>query len=127
MRKGLALMMLSLSAVSAAGSACAMNSPSPQLVDCRIVGGDKLPADSGGADALCNAIAEAAAKQAPGRRFQVDVQVLGRSALAATVTTADGTRLPEQKMAISDRGLTRGSLERFAKALAGEVARAQPR
>lgn len=104
-----------------------MNSPSPQLVDCRIVGGDKLPADSGGADALCQAIADAAAEQAPGRRFQVDVQVLGRSALAATVTTADGTRLPEQKMAISDRGLTRGSLERFAKALAGEVARAHPR
>lgn len=104
-----------------------MNSSSPELVDCRIIGGDKLPADSGGSDALCKAIKDAAADQAPGKRFAVEVHVLGRSALAATVTTADGTRLPEQKMAISDRGLTRGSLERFADALAGEMARAQGR
>lgn len=104
-----------------------MNSPTPPLVDCRIVGGDKLPADSGGPDALCAAIRQAAAEQVPGRRFTVEVRVLGRSALAATVTTADGTRLPEQKMAISDRGLTEGSLERFANALAGEVARTQAR
>ena len=104
-----------------------MNSPTPQLVECRISGGDKLPADSGSADALCNAIRNAAAQQAPGSRFTVDVKVLGRSALAATITTAKGTRLPEQKMAISDRGLTAGSLERFANALAGEMARAKDR
>ena len=104
-----------------------MTSPSPQLVDCRIVGSDKLPADSGGSEALCRAIKQAAAEQAPGKSFSVEVQVLGRSALAATVTRADGTKLPEQKMAISDRGLTRGSLERFAKALAGEMARSESR
>ena len=104
-----------------------MNSSTPQLVDCRIVGGDSLPADSGGSDALCAAIREAAAEQAPGRRFSVEVTVKGPSMLAATVTTADGARLPEQKMAVSDRQLTRGSLERFAKALAGEVARAEAR
>lgn len=104
-----------------------MNSSTPQLVDCRIVGGDSLPADSGGSDALCAAIREAAAEQAPGRPFSVVVTVKGPSMLAATVTTADGTRLPEQKMAVSDRQLTRGSLERFARALAGEVARAEAR
>ena len=127
MRARLASMMLFLAAAPVAGSACAMNSPTPQLVDCRVVGGDKLPADSGGSEALCKAIAEAAAEQAPGRRFTVDVQVLGRSALKATVTNSDGTKLPEQKMAISDRGLTRGSLERFAKAIVGEVAQAKNR
>lgn len=120
-------MVLSLATASVAGSACAMNSPTPGLVDCQIVGGEKLPADSGGADALCKAITEAAAKQAPGKRFSVEVHVLGRSSLAATVTNADGSRLPEQKMAISDRGLTRGSFERFAQTLAGEVARSQDR
>ena len=104
-----------------------MNSSTPQLVDCRIVGGDSLPADSGGSDALCAAIREAAAEQAPGRRFSVEVTVKGPSMLAATVTTSDGARLPEQKMAVSDRQLTRGSLERFAKALAGEVARVEAR
>ena len=124
MRTGLATIVLSLVATSAAGSACAMNSTAPHLVECRIEGGDKLPADSGGADALCKAIRDAAAKQAPGSSFSVDVQVLGRSALAATITTAKGARLPEQKMAISDRGLTKGSLERFANALAGEMAKA---
>ena len=127
MRTGLALIVLSLATVSVAGSACAMNSSTPQLVDCRIVGGDNLPVDSGGSDALCAAIREAAAEQAPGRRFSVEVTVKGPSMLAATVTTADGARLPEQKMAVSDRQLTRNSLERFAKALAGEVARAEAR
>jgi hypothetical protein len=126
MRKGLVPIVLSLVATSAAGSACAMTS-SPQLVECRIVGGDKLPAETGGADALCSAITGAAAKQAPGSRFKVDVKVLGRSALAATITTAKGTKLPEQKMAISDRSLTVGSFERFANALAGEMARAKGR
>jgi hypothetical protein len=63
-------------------------------------------------------------RQAAGRRFSVEVKVLGRSALAATVTTADGSILPEQKMASSDRSLTRGSIERFARALAGAVAQA---
>lgn len=104
-----------------------MNSSTPLLVDCRIVGGDSLPADSGGSDALCAAIREAAVDQAPGSRFSVEVRVLGPSVLTATVTTADGTHLPEQKMAINDRQLTRGSLERFAKALVGEVARAEAR
>ena len=102
-----------------------MNSNAPHLVECRIQGGDKLPADSGGADALCKAIKDEAAKQAPGGTFTVDVRVLGQSMLAATITTARGTRLPEQKMAISDRGLTRESLERFASVLAGEMARSK--
>jgi hypothetical protein len=127
MRNGLDLIVLSLVAASAAGSACAMNSSAPQKIECHIKGGDKLPADSGGADALCKAIRDAAAKQVPGSSFTVDVHVLGRSALAATVTTAKGTKLPEQKMAISDRGLTAGSIERFANALVGEMARAQGR
>lgn len=124
MRKPVASVILSLAAAFAAGSACAMNSPTPQVIDCRIVGGDKLPADSGGSDALCKAIAAAVAEQAPGRRFSVEVHVLGSSALSATVTTAEGKKLPEQKFAVSDRPLNRPSIQRFAEALAWEVARA---
>lgn len=103
-----------------------MSTPTPS-VDCRVIGGGKLPAETGGPDALCKAVRAAAVKVAPGRRFSVEVTVLGRSALAARVTMAGGASLPEQKMAISDRGLTRGSIERFARALAGEVARAPGR
>ena len=104
-----------------------MNSSTRQLAECRVLGGEKLPASTGGSEALCAAIARAAATDAPGRRFSVEVRVLGQSSLAATLTIADGTTLPEQNFAISDRSLTKGSLERFAKALVGEVARADVR
>lgn len=101
-----------------------MNASSKPLVECRVVGGDKLPADSGGPDAFCAAVSRAAAAQAPGLRFTVDVQVRGPSKLTAILTTADGKRLPEQTLSISDRGLTKGALERFADSLVGEAARA---
>ena len=104
-----------------------MNSPLPPQIDCRVIGGDKLPAETGGADAFCAAITRAAAAQVPARKFSVEVRVLGSSSLAATLTTADGTILPEQRFAISDRSLTKGSLERFARALVVEVARAHSR
>lgn len=100
-----------------------MNSTSSQLVDCRVIGGDKLPAETGGPDALCAAITRAAAIGAPASRFSVEVRVLSNSSLAATLKTADGKTLPEQRFAISDRNLTKGSLDRFAKALVGAVAR----
>lgn len=122
-----AYIIVPLIVASFTGSACAMTSPSPQLVDCRVIGGEKLPADIGGANAMCDAIARAAATDAPQRRFSVEVRVLGSSSLAATLITADGTTLPEQRFAISDRSLTKGSIERFAKALVGEVARAPSR
>lgn len=112
-----------LMVVALTGSACAMNSPSLQKVDCRVIGGDKLPAETGGPDALCAAISRAAASGAPASRFSVEVRVLSNSSLAATLKTADGKTLPEQRFAISDRNLTKGSLDRFAKALVGAVAR----
>ena len=100
-----------------------MDSSSLQLTDCKVIGGDKLPADSGGPGEMCAAIARAAATTAPQTRFSVEVRVLSESSLAATLTTADGRILPEQRFATSDRNLTRASLERFAKALVGEVTR----
>lgn len=104
-----------------------MNSSSPQLVECRVIGGDKLPADTGGADALCAAITRAAMAETPARKFKVEVRVLGRSSLAATLTTGEGKTLPEQRFSISDSDLTKGSIDRFAKAIVGEVARATSR
>ena len=101
-----------------------MTSQNSPLTDCKVVGGNKLPASSGGSQALCAAIAKAATAQAEAGRFSVEVRVAGSSSLAATLTTADGRKLPEQRFAIMDRTLTKSSFERFAKALADEVARA---
>lgn len=104
-----------------------MNSSSAQLVDCRVIGGEKLPASAGGPTALCDAVARAAAAATPARKFTVEIRVLGSSALTATLTTAEGETLPEQKFASSDRDLTSSSLDRFANALIGAVARAASR
>lgn len=104
-----------------------MNRPPADAVTCRVVDGAKLPADSGGADALCSAIEQALATQAPNARASVVVRVLSPSMLAANVTTAAAGTLPEQKFASSDRDLTRSSFERFAQALAAQIARAGER
>ncbi len=101
-----------------------MTAPSTPLVDCRVVGAEKLPTASGGADAFCNALKRAAASDAPNKKFRVDVQVRGASTLVATITLADGKKLPEQTFSISDRVLTKGSLERFAQGLVSDVVRA---
>jgi hypothetical protein len=108
-------------AASFLGGACAMASPSGQSTPCRIVDGDKLPAGSGGAAALCTAIERAAAAKAPGVAYTVEVKVLSPSRLAA-ILTADGRRLPEQNFATMDRELNGVSFERFAAALADRLA-----
>lgn len=110
-------------AASLSGGACAMASPSGQSTPCRIVDGDKLPDGSGGAAALCAAIERAAAAKTPGVAYTVEVKVLSASRLAATIT-ADGRKLPEQNFAIMDRELNGASFERFAAALADQLAKA---
>jgi len=104
-----------------------MNSPSRQLTECRVVGAGKLPQAVGGADKLCAAIERAAAAGGGSARFTVEVRVLSDSSLAATLTTADGKVLPEQKFASSDRVLNPDSIERFAKSLASVVSGAGAR
>ncbi len=91
---------------------------------CIVEGGIKLPAETGGTAGLCTAIMTAAAEQSGGLPASVEVRVLSASSLSAIVKLADGTVLPEQKMAVSDRELTRGSIERFAAAIAAEIGRA---
>ena len=62
----------------------------------RVVGGDKLLADSGGSDAVCDEIRRVAAAIVPNKRFSVEVRILGSSWLAVTLVTEDGTTLREQ-------------------------------
>jgi hypothetical protein len=105
------------------GNACAMSSSDNQVPNCRVVDGDKLPVESGGATALCAAIRSAAAERAPGITFTAEVRVLSSSRLAATLTK-DGRRLPEQNFASMDRELRRDSFDRFATAIADALANA---
>jgi len=100
-----------------------MKTVSSEPARCRVVGGDRLPAGSGGEQALCVAVEEAIATEAPGKAASIEVRVLSTSSLAATITTADGRTLPEQRMAIMDRTLTKASIQRFAKAIAAELAK----
>lgn len=120
----LALILLPLAVAPIAGSAFAMNKSSDLIVECRVLGGENLPAELGGAEAICAAIERAAKAEIPAHRFKVDVRVKGASSLIASLITANGKALPEQTFSISDRGLTKGSLERFANTLVGVVARA---
>ena len=100
-----------------------MTSPRHPNVECTVVGGAKLPAASGGSDALCAAIAQAAEAAFPGKPFKVEVQVQGSSTLRATLTAGDGTVLPERRYSVSDQSLSKESFERFARALVGAVPR----
>ena len=127
MSSRMAYVLLTLTVASFTGSACAMTDSARRLIDCQVVGGEKLPAALGGGDALCAAIVRAGAVNAPGQRFKVAVTVRGESSLSAILTTAAGEVLPEQHFRISDRGLTKGSLDRFAKTITSEVARAASR
>ena len=90
---------------------------------CTVIGGDKLPAESGGADGVCNAIRSALAKAAPGASVSVEVRVLTPSMLA-TMLVVEGEALPEQKFAVMDRNLNSRSIERFAQSIATKVAKA---
>jgi ABC-type glycerol-3-phosphate transport system substrate-binding protein len=114
-------------AALASGSACAMSATETSATGCHVVGGELLPAASGGADALCKAIASASAKQAPGVGYSVEVRVFPNSRLSALVTLADGRKLPEQNFVRMDKPLSSGAFARFAESIALELAKAGQR
>ena len=101
-------------------AACAPAMSAPQNRPCRVVNGEKLPAESGGAAAICSAVEQAMAARAPKVRYTAEVRVLSKSALAALVV-ANGKALPKQEFAVSDRNLNSSSIKRFAEGLADEV------
>ena len=124
MRERLASITVAAAFACASGSACAMSMAEDRPAGCRVIGGEKLPAESGGADALCQAIAAAAAENAPGVSYSVEVRVLPLSRLSASLTTGDGRRLTDQNFARMDKPLTNSAFRRFAAAIAAELARA---
>jgi hypothetical protein len=105
-------------------TACAPAMSAPQASGpCRVLGGEKLPQETGGASAICAAIERAVASRAPTVRYSAEVRVLSKSALSAMLV-ANGRKLPEQQFAVSDRNLNPGAIERFAQAMAEEIAKA---
>lgn len=124
LRTGLTASIVALTLASASGSACAMDRPVSEAQRCTVVGGEKLPAEIGGANGVCEAIERAVQAGAPSAAYTVEVRVPRAYMLAATITMGDGRILPEQKLAVSDSKLRRSSLERFAKSLAAEIAKA---
>jgi hypothetical protein len=120
----LATLALALAAGIMPASAIAMSAPTQEHEHhCRVIGGEKLPAASGGAKAICAAIEQAVAARAPNVRFSAEVKVLRPSMLATTVVV-NGRSLPEQKFAVMDRDLNGGSIRRFANSIATTVAKA---
>ena len=126
MRGKLCSAVAALALAASAQAACAMSAPSTSAAECRVTGGDKLPADSGGADALCAAIKKAVAAKIPGVGFTAEVKIVSDWKMGATITTADGRRLPEQRHVVMDAKLNRTSFERFANVLAAKVAETPP-
>ncbi len=124
MRERLVMTAIAAAIVCVGGSACAMTSTENLTSGCRVINGDKLSPQSGGADALCKAIAEAAAETAPGVTYSVEISVLPKDRLSALVTLADGRKLPELGIASMDKPLTAGSFKRFANSIAQELAKA---
>ena len=98
-----------------------MSSADIQSPHCQVVDAGKLPAESGGAAALCAAVERAASERAPGVQFSAEIRVISSSRLAATVTR-EGRKLPDHNFATMDRDLSSNSFERFAAALAEQLA-----
>jgi hypothetical protein len=122
MRGKLCQAVAAIAIAASAQAACAMSTPSAAAAECTVTGGDKLPVESGGADALCAAIKKAVGARIPGVGFAAKVNVVSDWKMGATITTADGRHLPEQKHVVMDAKLNRTSFERFANALAEKVA-----
>jgi len=118
-RLALALAVTALAVTALAAPAAAVSSAHR----CTVVEGGKLPADTGGPEALCAAVEQAIASAAPGVPYKAEIRVLSRARLAA-ILVVGGRTLPQQNFAIMDRELNRGAIERFAQSLGAEVAKA---
>lgn len=97
-----------------------MSNDQSAVAECTVAGGEKLPPETGGAAGICAAVKEALGAQAGERSVRVQVQVKSNSWLVARIER-DGVALPDQNMAVADSKLTKGSVERFARAIAQAV------
>ena len=121
MRGSVATILSAMLAAMVPAGAIAMTGPNHAQHRCRVMAGEKLPPSSGGAQAICAAIEQAVAAQAPKARFTAEVRVITPSMLATTLVV-NGRDLPEQKFAVTDKDLNESSIKRFANSIAAKVA-----
>lgn len=95
-----------------------MNKPVDPVATCTVSGGEKLPAESGGADALCGEIRRIVETAHAGVQVAVRVKRFG---LEADVRLRDGRVLPAIGFAMSDARLNRASFTTFARSIADAV------
>lgn len=108
--------------LSAAAAASGMEDDSV-AINCQVVsGGEKLPAASGGAAALCAAIGRAMAAEAPGLAARVEIRLLRSTMLEAVAMLPDGRRLASVGFSVSDAPLSAVSFDHLATDLARLVA-----
>ena len=88
---------------------------------CRVTGAQKLPAELGGADALCAAAARAidSASQKP---QAIEIKVVSPYLISATVILIDNRRLPVIKISSSDRPLGRKAIQMLTDSIAAQIA-----
>ena len=110
-----------MAGLMAVASTVVSGAPAQGQPRCQVVNAGKLPASSGGASALCAAMTREIGQKAPGLDYHATVTVLSPSRLSANVHVK-GRTLAEQKFSSMDRALAQSSFERFAKAVAAEVA-----
>lgn len=110
--------------VSMSGGVFGMSESAAKGSACWVVDGEKLPSGLGGPEALCSSIEGAVQEKAPDTPYSIKIRVLSAHSLAAAISLGDGRVLPEQRMDVSDRQLNRGSVNRFAAAIASEIAKA---
>jgi hypothetical protein len=93
---------------------------------CRIVGGEKLPPETGGIAGICSAVEHAVGAHAPNVAYSAEVKVVSASRLTASLIV-NGKSLPEQNFAVMDHKLNASAIQHFADGLAAEIAKAAGR
>jgi hypothetical protein len=88
---------------------------------CRVTGAQNLPAELGGADALCAAAARAIELASP-KPKAIEIKVVSPYLIAATVILIDNKRLPVIKIASSDRPLGRKAMQMLTDSIAAQIA-----
>lgn len=119
MRNIVVAIMLVAGSGAVGGSALAMNRSADQGW-CQVSGADKLPADLGGANSLCSAVAEAIGAHSL-KPTAIALNILSPYLISATVTLADGRRLPAIKVGSSDRKLSRRAIQMLAGSIAAQL------
>ena len=94
-----------------------MNTPSASDPVCKVIGADKLPAQTGGASALCGAIEKALAETKVTGPISIEITIRSPRVLAAAVKRGD-VALPEMTMDVFDTAINQDIIDRFARSVA---------